>query len=88
MDEHSYNIESDGRTVWVCAPVCVARFGRFIAEVRKEKFGDALNDSKTDIETIIPPNWCKWKAKVLEYQGIDIPDSLNLASMSVAHDNS
>jgi hypothetical protein len=67
-------IDTDGRTVWVNAPLCVARFCFHSGEVVKQNPCCAVGGRHSSSEFIHPANWEKWKAKVKEFHDIDVPD--------------
>lgn len=65
----SYQIETDGRTVWVNAPLCIGRFCKLGGEVVKNK-----RCCMSSLTKQTEPNWQQWTKAMREVHGIDVPD--------------
>ena len=61
-----YEVSTDGRTVWVNAPICIGRFC--------PSSGEVMHNSRT-VYYIIPANWDRWVARMQEVHGVYIDDS-------------
>ena len=63
-----YQIDTDGWTVWINEPAsCLARITAGIAEV--------FPTPETS-EALIPEDWRRWRSRVKEVHGIEVPENL------------
>jgi len=64
-------ITTDGRTVWVNAPICIGRFGPVGGEVM-----DYLPGIGYDGCECVQPNWAVWCKRMHEVHEIVIPEDM------------
>lgn len=64
-------ITSDGETVWVNAPLCLARFGKNGIDVHTADTSGCLYCTH---DATRPLDWETFKAKVWEHHGIAVTD--------------
>lgn len=65
-------ITTDGRTVWVNAPMCIGRLGPTYAEVFSSKLSGGANDVYAYLGA---GDWWWWVNKMKEIHGLEIPES-------------
>ena len=69
----TYEITTDGKTVWVNSSVCLGRFSRFGVDVHKDAEGQMRSGSQC-LECSQEPNWPRFVAAMKEHHGIEVSD--------------
>lgn len=78
MEENkSYEITSDGRTVWINNISCIGRFGRGGIDIHKDLSQQVSGESECLYCTHGLPtdkDWVTFQEKMKELHGVDVPD--------------